>query len=124
MKKWLLYGIGAVLLSATAATAGEKDFLHCFYFTPLAEAGGADWKAFFDATDSLQGKVSGLKHVWYGKLNRPMESDPPRQWGVCMAFGKQDDFRSYAGSVVHAAWEKSYFKVRQPGTTTTDLTGQ
>jgi hypothetical protein len=124
MKKWLLIGIGGLLLSGTAAMAGEKDFLHCFYFTPLDGASGADWKAFFSATDALAGQVPGLKHVWYGKLNRPMESDPPRVWGVCMAFGKPDDFRTYASSPTHATWEKGYFKVRQPGTTTTDFTGQ
>jgi len=123
IRKWFMLGIAALLLTG-AATAGEKDFLHCFYFTPLEGATSADWKAFFAATDALEGKATGLKHVWYGKLNRPMESEPPRVWGVCMAFGKADDFRSYASSPVHATWENAYFKVRQPGTTTTDFTGQ
>lgn len=120
----LCLGIGALLLSSMAASAGEKDFLHCFYFTPLDGATAADWKAFFAATDALEGKAQGMKHVWYGKLNRPMESDPPRVWGVCMEFGKAGDFQAYAASPVHVTWEKAYFKVRQPGTTTTDLTGQ
>ena len=119
MRKWIL-----LLALCGVAEAGEKDFLHCFYFTPLEGATGADWKAFFAATDALQGKAQGLKHAWYGKLNRPMGSEPPRAWGVCMDFGKEDDFRSYANSPVHANWEKAYFKVRQPGTTTTDFTGQ
>ena len=124
MRKWLLPGIAALLLTSGAAAAAEKDFLHCFYFTPIDSAASADWKAFFAATDALQGKAQGLKHVWYGKLNRPMESEPPRVWGVCMEFGKADDFRSYAASPVHANWEKAYFKVREPGTTTVDFTGQ
>ena|SRR5271170_3948110 len=119
MRKWIL-----LLALCGVAEAGEKDFLHCFYFTPLEGATGADWKAFFAATDALQGKAQGLKHVWFGKLDRPMESEPPRAWGVCMDFGKESDFRSYANSPVHANWEKAYFKVRQPGTTTTDFTGQ
>jgi hypothetical protein len=118
----LLLGFAATMLLAGTAMAGEKGFLHCFYFTPVQRATQAEWQAFFKATDELPGKIPGLKHVWYGKLVYPLPNN--RQWGVCMEMNNADTLNSYASSPAHANWEKAYFKVRVEGTTTADFSGQ
>src|SRR5271157_5188398 len=118
MRRWFLSFAGALLLTGTAM-AGEKGLMHCFYFTPVASATQADWQAFFKATDELPGKIPGVKHVWYGKLQYPLANN--RQWGVCMEMNGADTLKAYASSPAHSNWEKAYFKVRVEGTTTADF---
>ena len=137
----------ALLLSAGLLSAGEKDFMHCFYFTPLAGATNADWQAFYKATDQLPGKVPGITRVWYGKLLRPSfvlsadsdamkklrtgDKDVPgklntrqRQYGVCMEMTNSGTLKTYAESAAHKSWLETYEKVREEGTSTFDLVGQ
>ncbi len=130
--------------------AGEKKLMHCFLFTPVESAADADWKAFFQATDQLPGKVPGLSRVWYGKLRSPFGvlnftegsgaaakqlregaktasgevERKVRSWGVCMEFDSLDALNTYAKHPAHADWEKAYFKVREYGTNTFDIQGQ
>jgi hypothetical protein len=145
----VLLTVGALALSG-ALQAGEKKLMHCFLFTPVEAATDADWKAFYQATDELPGKIPGLSRVWYGKLRRPMAilsftqqgaeagkqiqggaktatgevQRVVRSSGVCMEFNDQEALNGYAKHPAHAEWEKAYSKVREYGTTTFDLLGQ
>lgn len=140
--------IVCLLAVAGALCGGEKKLMHCFFFTPVAEATDADWQAFFKATDELPGKIPGLNKVWYGKLVRPMsvlttsdsgarkklaagEKDVTapinrlvREWGVCMEMDSAEALKVYADHPAHKEWETVYFKVRQYGTNTVDFVGQ
>jgi hypothetical protein len=115
-------------LSCFAANAGEKALLHCFFFTPIAEAGQAEWDAFYEATDELPGKIDGLNRVWMGKLTeRAAVADQVklgRQFGGCMDFTDEAALQRYATHPAHAAWVQVYEKVRVAGTTTFDILGQ
>jgi hypothetical protein len=120
----------ALCLTSGNAFAGEKSLMHCFAFTEVEDAKDADWKAFFEATDALVGKIDGLEKVWYGKLKRPLgQYDKEgkrslRQWGVCMEMKDSDALTAYSEHDAHAEWVKVYAKVRVPGTTTYDILGQ
>ncbi len=141
--RWLAF----LWLWSGLAWAGEKKLMHCFVFTPVETASEADWQAFFKATDELPKKIPGLHRVWYGKLLKPLaifttdaetrkklasgEKQPTgpvqrlvREWGVCMEMENEAALMVYADHPAHKEWEKVYFKVRQPGTTTFDIVGQ
>lgn len=144
MRATLLVAAG---LCACLAWAGEKKLMHCFVFTPVETATEADWQAFFKATDELPKKIPGLHRVWYGRLLKPLPifttdaetrkklaagekqvTGPVqrlmREWGVCMEMENEAALKVYADHPAHKEWEKVYFKVRQPGTTTFDIIGQ
>lgn len=139
-----ILSIGLLLAGSSVAGAANGKLMHCFYFTAVENASEADWQAFFKATDELPGKIPGLRTVWYGKLMRPLrilttdretmqklsqatgEVTGPvrsleRQWGVCMEMDDEQALKAYADHPAHKEWEKVYFKVRQPGTTTVDI---
>jgi hypothetical protein len=110
-----LLAAGSVLYGA------EGTLMHCFYFTPIAEATDADWQAFHKATDGLTKQIPGMTRVWYGKLRRPVMK---REHGVCMEFKDENALATYAKHEAHDAWMKVYEKVRQPGTSTFDILGK
>ncbi len=141
--------LAALLLGASFAQAGEKGLMHCFAFTPIAEASQADWDAFYKATDQLPKKMKFVKMVWAGKLARPLtlfgatnaearkkaaagekgvtsEIVPQRrEYGVCMAMdGGPEVLKQYISSPYHKEWSEAYAKVRVAGTTTYDIIGQ
>ncbi len=119
----------AGLLSGIA-TAGDKKLMHCFYFTPIAEATQDDWTAFNKASDELPDKIPGLSKVWRGKLRRPFNAynsegeKRVREYGACMELDDEDALSVYADHPAHTEWVKAYEKVRQRGTTTFDLLGE
>ena len=148
MTRFALCAAGLVL-SAAAAMAGEKSVMHCFAYTPIAEATQADWDAFHKATDALPTKIKGIKRVWHGKLARPLtvynltSQDAEarkkvmadgkgttdvavlrREYGVCMEFDNEAAFKAYGADPAHKDWEAVYGKVRRPGTTTYQILGQ
>jgi hypothetical protein len=138
------------LFAAVNLSAGEKGVMHCFNFTEVEAATPADWEAFAKATDELPSKIPGLLHLMHGKLARPMSlmsTAAPmddettkkyragesvqasvkmirRQYGVCMHFKDEESFKAYGKHDAHAAWVKTYEKVRQYGTTTYQLLGK
>ncbi len=120
----------ALALFAGAASAAEKGVMHCFAFTEIEDASEADWNAWFEATDELADKISGLNTVWYGKLKRPLRqfsregAEAYLQWGVCMHFSDLTALEKYAEHPVHDAWGGKYEKVRVPGSTTYDILAQ
>lgn len=127
-----LAGLLAALWLSSASTAAAQDkLMHCFFFTPVAEATQADWDAFYKATDELPSKIPGLNNVWYGKLLRPLSAYRKRgdtyeqfvrEHGVCMEFDDEKALKEvYAPHPAHKAWEDVYGKVRVPGTTTVDF---
>ncbi len=138
--------VACLLLIAAPVSAGEKKFMHCFYFSAVKDATEADWQAFFKATDELPGKIAGLNRVWYGKLARPFtvfstdaetrnklsageQASGPvtrtqREWAVCMEMNDATALKTYADSPAHKAWQAVYGKVRQEGTNTFDFMGQ
>lgn len=126
MLRWTLL----LTLFVGTAFAGEKGLMHCFAFTEIEDASDADWKAFYEATDALPGKIPGLDKVWYGKLRRPLRQysssgdSVMRQWGVCMLMTDEAALTAYSEHDAHADWVKAYEKVRVPGTTTYDILGQ
>ena len=119
-----------ILLLAGVASAGEKKLIHCFYFTPIAEATQDDWNAFGKATDELASKIPGLNQVWRGKLRRSFKAynsegeHRVREHGVCMVLDDEDALGVYADHPAHTEWIKAYEKVRQRGTTTLDILGE
>ncbi len=136
-----------LLLCAGSVLGGEKKLMHCFYFTPMEHATPADWQAFYKATDELPSKIPGLTHVWAGKLMRPgyiITGDPDamaklragnkdvpgklnvnyRDYGVCMEMENADVLKAYSASPAHKNWQALYEKVRQPGTSSFDISGQ
>ena len=117
--------------------------LHCFAFTPVETATQAEWDAFYKATDALPDKIPGVKRVWYGKLNRPLNQNQlkfadeaarkkmvaerkgttefsmiQRKNGACMEFENLKAFEAYGAHPEHKTWENVYSKVRVEGTTT------
>ena len=142
MRIWIV----SLCLLAAAGLAGAADgkLMHCFYFTAQESATPADWQAFYKATSELPGKIPGLLDVWYGDLRRPMrlitadratakrlragEKDVDakvnmveRRHGVCMEMKDEAALKVYADHPAHKDWEKVYFKVRRPGTTSVDI---
>ncbi|MDA1235661.1 MAG: Dabb family protein [Acidobacteria bacterium] len=117
-----------VLLFHPLASAGEKALLHCFFFTPIAEASQADWDAYYKATDELPSKIDGLHRVWVGKLTEraavAQQVKLGREYGACMEFRDEAALASYATHAAHDAWLNVYEKVRVAGTTTFDILGQ
>lgn len=126
--------------------AGEKGVMHCFAFTPQANATQADWEAFYKASDQMPQRIKGVKSVWYGKLMRPLAqysvTDPEarkkvmaegkgsgavgftrREHGMCIWFNDEASFSAYANDPFHKEWEQVYGKVRVPGTTTYQIIG-
>ncbi len=145
--RFALGAAGFVMLAGTSV-AGEKSFMHCFYFSPVKEATQADWDTFYKATDALPGKIPGVKRVMYGKLARPMMqlgatvdaegrkklaagekmqaevSGNVREYGVCMEMENEAALKTYATHPGHTEWNKAYEKVRKAGTLTVDFMGQ
>jgi len=113
--------LAGVLLFSGIGSAGEKALMHCFFFTPIAEASQADWDSFHKATDELPGKIEGLHRVWVGKLRSPYME---REHGVCMEMTDENALQTYAQHPAHDAGVKVYEKVRVAGTTTFDILGQ
>lgn len=137
----------AFVLSSCLAQAG--DLMHCFAFTPIAEATQADWDAFYKATNEWPKKNKAIKMVWAGKLARPLAqfgtSDAEarkkvmagekgvsgvltlnrREYGVCMAMEGSGEpaaiLKAYSSHPYHKEWTAAYEKVRVPGTTTYDI---
>lgn len=125
--------------------------MHCFAWTPIKEATQADWDAFYKASDMMPKQMKMVKHVWYGKLLRPLSqfgtsdvearkkamagesaSGPltftRREYGMCIAFESAGDhaatLKKYVAEPYHKTWSAAYEKVRVPGTTTYDIVGQ
>jgi hypothetical protein len=119
--------VGALLFSGLGA-AGQKSLLHCFYFTPIAEATVAEWDAFYEATDALPDKIDGLERIWVGNLTEraavAQQVKLGRTHGTCMEFTDQAALKSYATHPAHDEWLRTYENVRVPGTTTFDILGQ
>ena len=117
-----------VLAFSGIASAGESGLMHCFFFTPIAEAGEADWDAFYKATEELPSKIDGLRRVWVGKLRKraavSQQVKLGREYGACMEMTDEATLERYASHPAHDAWVKIYEKVRVPGTTTFDILGQ
>jgi hypothetical protein len=137
-----------LLLFAVSGFAAEKSILHCFAFTPRAEAAEADFKAYYAATDKLAQDFDGITRVWYGKLRNPLTQfrlDPDsqkklspgtdkvegatvtrvrREYGTCMEFRDTAAWSAYEKHPAHDAWVKVYDKVRVPGTTTYQILPQ
>jgi len=118
---------GAILFGGISS-AGEATLMHCFYFTPIAEASQADWDAYYEATDELPSKIKGLRRVWAGKLREraavSQQVKLGRTFGACMELTDEAALEAYTKHPAHAAWVKAYEKVRVPGTTTFDILGQ
>lgn len=134
----------SLLAFAGMSFAAENKLMHCFAFTAIEGATDADWKAFYQATDGLPGKIPGLTKVWYGKLRNPMYQFAPdaetrkkftkevnkatgdiqriyRQYGVCMEMTDEAALKTYAAHPAKKEWDAAYAKVRVPGTTTFDI---
>lgn len=118
---------GIVVLSGIAS-AGEKALLHCFFFTPIAAATDADWKAYYLATDELPSKIEGLNRVWVGNLREraavSQQVKLGREHGACFELADEAALKTYAAHPAHDAWLKAYEKVRVAGTTTFDILGR
>jgi len=137
------------MLFAGALTAGEKNMMHCFTFTPVESATQADWDAFFKASDAMPSKMKGIvNRVWYGKLRNTLAiyalpnaddrkkvvagekgvktevSFRPRSWGMCIELKGLDSLKKYDDHPYHKEWVAIYSKVRVEGTTTFDILGQ
>ncbi len=113
--------LGGLLLFASAGSAGEKKFMHCSFFTPMAQAFEADWDEFYKATDELPGKIPGLSKVWAGKLRKPYIE---REYGVCMEMDSAEAFRDYAEHPAHLEWVNIYSRVLKPVATQFDIIGR
>ncbi len=115
----------AAALWAPAAPAADGPLLHCFYFTPVAEATAADWDAFYEATLELPSKIEGLRRVWAGKLSEraavSQQVKLGREYGVCMEMADESALQRYAQHPAHDSWLELYEKVRVRGTTTFDI---
>jgi hypothetical protein len=147
MNRFAALAVG-LALSAGSIMAGEKGVMHCFAYTPIAEATQDQWDAFYKATDALPTKIKGLKRVWYGKLMRPLTlpalatTDAAkrkeimaagkgttdvnilrREHGVCMEFADEAAFKNYGTDAAHKDWVAAYEKVRVAGTTTYQIIG-
>jgi hypothetical protein len=120
--------LAGALLSSGIGSADEKAVMHCFFFTPIAEASEADWNAFYEATVELPSKIEGLDRVWAGKLRKraavSQQVKLGREYGACMELANEAALQTYAKHPAHDAWVKMYEKVRVPGTTTFDILGQ
>jgi hypothetical protein len=146
--KTLLNILPALTLAAGTAMAGEKALMHCFAYTPIAEATQADWDAFQKASDEMPKKIPGVTKVWTGKLARPLvlvvsadgadgkkvragEKDvsgkltmQKREYGMCIQMKDEAALKAYPQHPYHKVWSEAYSKVRVPGTTTFDILGQ
>lgn len=151
MKRFPMFAAVAALC-AGSAFAGEKAVMHCFAFSVIEKATPDEWSAFKKETDSLPGKIKGLKRVWHGKLARPLAYNNAaipdeaarkkfmeekkgsgisanitrveRQHGVCMEFADTAAFQAYGKDPAHEGWVKAYEKVRVAGTTTYQIVGE
>jgi Stress responsive A/B Barrel Domain len=110
--------LAGMLLFSSLGAAQDKKLMHCFFFTPVAEATPAQWDAFYKATYALPGKIPGVSKVWAGKL-RSTSAD--REYGVCMEMANEATLKTYAAHPAHADWVKVYAKVRVEGTSTFDI---
>jgi hypothetical protein len=142
-------GLATLIFGACLAQAGEKGLMHCFAFSPIKEATQADWDAFYKATDAMPKNMPFVKHVFFGKLARPLNqySSPDadaakkarggekgvtaelrgfvREYGACMHFdGGPEVLKQYTAHPYHKVWSAAYEKVRVAGTTTFDIIGQ
>lgn len=142
------FSIATLIFGSCLAQAGEKGLMHCFAFTPIAEATQADWNAFYKATDAIPSKMKFVKHVWAGKLRGPLSqygitdtearkkalageaassaiTGTRREYGACFWFtGGPEVLKQYTDHPYHKEWMTAYEKVRVAGTTTFDIIGQ
>ena len=120
--------LAGVLALSGCTSASEKALMHCFFFTPIAEASDADWDVFYRATAELPGKIEGLNRVWAGKLRKraavSQQVKLGREYGACMELADEAALERYAVHPAHDDWVKIYEKVRVAGTTTFDILGQ
>ncbi|HEV2689361.1 MAG TPA: hypothetical protein VGV35_12430 [Bryobacteraceae bacterium] len=143
-------GAALLLLSVSAASAGEKTLMHCFAWTPIKEATAADWQAFYQASDAIPKKIKGIVKVWYGKLDFPLGqaqlgdkidkatfqkyragesvtvpvSRAAREYGMCMEMKDAATLKAYDTDPYHKIWTDAYAKIRVDGTTTFNILGQ
>jgi hypothetical protein len=113
--------LGCALLFANTGHAGEKKFMHCSFFTPMAQAFEADWDEFYKATDELPGKIPGLSRIWAGKLRKPSAG---HEYGVCMELDSAEAFQQYAEHPAHLEWVSIYSRVLKPVRTQFDIIGR
>ena len=121
----LLVSAGWVLGQQTPAT--QPTLLHAFAFTPVATATPQDFENLKKATADMVGKVPGLRRAWVGKLRTPVDLGPvapKREYGIALEFDDAKALDAYADHPAHAAWERVYRRVREPGTTTFDILGE
>ena len=121
----LLVSAGWVLGQQTPAT--QPTLLHAFAFTPVATATPQDFENLKKATADMVGKVPGLRRAWVGKLRAPVDLGPvapKREYGIALEFDDVKALDAYADHPAHAAWERVYRRVREPGTTTFDILGE
>lgn len=138
-----------LVLFQPAAHAGDPTLMHCFAWTPVAEATPADWQAFYKASDALPHKIKGIVRVWYGKLAAPLSQVQlgdvdqatlqkyrngesvtvpvkrvAREYGMCMEMKNAETLKAYDSDPYHKVWTEAYSKVRVEGTTTFNILGQ
>jgi len=138
-----------LVLSHSAARAGDPGLMHCFAWTAVKEATPADWQAFYKASDALPHQIKGIIRVWYGKLDTPLSqtklgqidtetfkqyrtgepvtipvSRTERQYGMCMEMKDANVLKAYDTHPYHKVWTAAYEKVRVDGTTTFNILGQ
>ena len=137
-----------ILAAGATATAGEKALMHCFAYTPIAEATQAEWDAFQKASADMPKMIPGITKVWTGKLTGPLnlvvaadgadrkkvasgEKDvvgklmlQKREYGMCIEMKDADTLKSYPTHPYHKVWSEAYAKVRVAGTTTFNILGQ
>lgn len=121
----LLLSAGLVLGQQPPVT--QPTLMHAFAFTPVATATPQDFEDLKKATAEMVGKVPGLRRVWVGKLRAPVDLGPvapKREYGIAMEFDDAKALDAYAVHPAHAAWERVYRRVREPGTTTFDILGE
>ena len=134
-----------VLAAGSSAVAGEKALMHCFAYTPIAEATQAEWDAFEKASNDMPKMIPGITRIWVGKLARPLnivsgsdaadrkrvaagEKDvagklvlQKREYGMCIEMKDEETLKTYPKHAYHKVWSEAYAKVRVAGTTTFDI---
>lgn len=124
--------VAGMLLSAgwalgQQAPVTQPTLMHAFAFTPVATATPQDFENLKKATADMVGKVPGLRRAWVGKLRAPLDLGPvapKREYGIALEFDDAKALDAYAEHPAHAAWERVYRRVREPGTTTFDILGE
>ena len=121
----ILLGAGWALGQQAPVT--QPTLMHAFAFTPVATATPQDFENLKKATADMVGKIPGLRRAWVGKLRTPVDLGPvapKREYGIALEFDDVKALDAYAEHPAHAAWERVYRRVREPGTTTFDILGE